>query len=705
MYIDIEFLSYFTCTAGFLILTVLIGLGKGDGVRRKYLLAASASTTIWAGSVVLAPWIGASGIAFSLLELVRTLAWIGFGYSLMDTPENIRARNTRKIAFYGICSACIVASLIGIFAGHLGLRPELVAASHTALGASRILLTVIGLLVVENILRNANAEKRWALKYLCFGMGAVFAYDFLLYADSILFLRVNDVLFDARGFVNALVAPMMAVGVSRSKTWDVDIHVSRRMVFHSAALIGSGLYLLGIAGAGYYLKQFGGDWGQILQIVFLFTATVALFVLMGSAAARARAKIWISKHFFSYKYDYREEWLRFIRTVAAEERHSSLHERIIQSIAAIVDCSAGALWVLNREDNAYLPTADWNMGDRLPAEPCDSGFISFLDESRWIIDLGEFDSDREHYKGASFPKWLTENPRAWLVVPVVHKGELTAFLVLGSPRIRREMAWEDYDLLKIVGNQAASYLAEQQAMNELSDARRLEAFNQRFAFVVHDIKNLVSQMSLMLQNAEKHGDNPDFQKDMLATVGNSVGRLKQLLTQFQAEQPDQAVAHRRELADILSSVAANWKQQKSDIEFSFQGPPNDALFDGDRLESVLNHLLQNAIEAAGINGKVSFRYVMDESLTVLEIEDDGPGMDAAYIQDQLFRPLDTVKPGGYGLGAYQTRELVRQLGGRLEVESKIGQGTIMRVILPNTNLQETARATDHATPIRIIPGA
>jgi putative PEP-CTERM system histidine kinase len=705
VYFDIEFLSYIFCAAGFLILTVLVSLGKGDGGRRKYLLAASTSTTVWAGTVALAPWIGASGIAFSLLELVRTLAWIGFAYSLMDTPENIHARNTRKIAFYGICSVCIVASLTGIFAEHFGFRPELVMASHTALGASRILLTVIGLLLVENILRNANAEQRWALKYLCFGMGAVFAYDFLLYADSILFLRINNVLFDARGFVNALVAPLMAVSVSRSKTWDVDIHVSRQMVFHSAALVGSGLYLLGIAGAGYYLKQFGGDWGQILQVVFLFGAAVALLVLLGSAAARARAKIWISKNFFSYKYDYREEWLRFIRTVAAEERHSSLHERIIQSIAAIVDCSAGALWVLNREDNAYLPTAGWNMGDRLPAEPRDSSFISFLDESRWIIDLGEFDSDREHYKGAHFPKWLTENPRAWLVAPFVHKGDLTAFLVLGSPKVRREMAWEDYDLLKIVGNQAASYLAEQQAMNELSDARRLESFNQRFAFVVHDIKNLVSQMSLMLQNAEKHGDNPDFQKDMLATVGNSIGRMKQLLTQFQAEQPGQTFAHHKKLGDILSSVAANWKKQKADIQFSFQSPPIDVLFDSERLESVLNHLLQNAIEAAGINGKVSFRHLMDEGVNILEIEDNGPGMDAAYIQDQLFRPLDTVKPDGYGLGAYQTRELVRQLGGRLDVESKVGQGTIMRVILPITNLQETPLTTNHATPIRIIPGA
>jgi putative PEP-CTERM system histidine kinase len=670
---------------------VLVRLGKGDGVRHKYLLAASIGSTIWAGSVVLAPWIGTSGTAFALLELIRTLAWVAFAYVLMDPITNIDAPNIRKIAFLSICSVCVVASLAGIFAPNFNLPPALMKASQIGLGASRVLLNVVGLLLVENILRNATMEHRWALKYLCFGMGAVFAYDFLLHVDSVLFLRINNALFDSRGFVNALVAPLIAVGVSRSATWDVDIHVSRRMVFHSSALLGSGLYLLGIAAAGYYFKKFGGDWGQILQIVFLFVAAVTFIIFFGSASVRARAKVWISKHFFSYKYDYREEWQRFILTVGAEGRHSSLHQRIVQSIAAIVNCSAGALWVLNADDKAYLPTAGWNMGDRLPAEPADSSFISFLDDSRWVIDLEEHGANKDNYNGASLPNWLTENPRAWLVVPIVHKGVLTAFLVLGSPRIRREMAWEDFDLLKIVGNQAASYLAEEQAMNELSDARRLEAFNQRFAFVVHDIKNLVSQMSLMLQNAEKHGDNPEFQKDMLATVGNSVDRMKQLLAQFKAEQTSETSEQKAELKDVLLDVAANWKQQKSDIQISFSDPPLTINVDKDRVDSVLNHLLQNAIEAAGINGKVCFRQKVDGDSIILEIEDNGPGMDAAYIQDQLFRPLDSAKSDGFGLGAYQTRELVRQLGGRLDVDSKIGRGTIMRVILPRKEDQALPR--------------
>ncbi|MBL4720872.1 MAG: PEP-CTERM system histidine kinase PrsK, partial [Alphaproteobacteria bacterium] len=437
-------------------------------------------------------------------------------------------------------------------------------------------------------------------------------------------------------------------------------------------------------------------------IVFLFGAVIAFTALIGSASARAQAKFWISKHFFSYKYDYREEWLQFIETIASEERQSSLQQRIVRATAAIVDCSAGALWVLRAEDKAYLPSANWNMGERLPAEPSNSPFISALNRSHRVIDLDSTKTTSKEFGDIEIPTWIKENNRAWLVTPIVDRGNLSAFLILGNPRVRRDLTWEDFDLLKTVGQQAASYLAEEKAMNELTDARRLESFNQRFAFVVHDIKNLVSQMSLLLQNAKKHGDNPEFQKDMLATVGNSVTQLNQLLTRFKADGGE-GDEDKRKIADILASIARTWTQQKPDLEVSFQGAPPDFYVNEEKLESILNHLLQNAIEAIDINGKVSFRQTMDDNALMLEIEDNGPGMSADYIQDHLFRPLDTQKSDGYGLGAYQTRELVRQLGGRLEVESTVGEGTIMRILLPRDD-KHSGMTPDTQRPGKHRPG-
>jgi putative PEP-CTERM system histidine kinase len=288
MYINIEFFSYFSCTIAFSVLSTLIFFGKKGGTHRKILLTATASTAIWSGSAALAPWIGTSGAVFALLELFRTLSWVFVAYSLFKARLGGGASKLYKSLLMGLFGLSITITCLGVLTANLPAPQYLLMASQTALGGTRVILAVIGLMLVENIFRNAGPEKRWALKYICFGMVTIFGYDFLLHADSVLFLRLDPALFGARGFINALAAPLIAISVSRYETWDMDIHVSRRIVFHTAALLASGLYLLGIAGAGFYLKQFGGNWGQILQIVFLFGAVIAFVALLGSASARAR---------------------------------------------------------------------------------------------------------------------------------------------------------------------------------------------------------------------------------------------------------------------------------------------------------------------------------------------------------------------------------------------------------------------------------
>lgn len=369
--------------------------------------------------------------------------------------------------------------------------------------------------------------------------------------------------------------------------------------------------------------------------------------------------------------------------MATDDSGIGLHDRILRSIADIIQSSSGGLWVLRQEDNAYLPTALWQMGDRRPAVPTQSDLVKFLGETQWIVDLDEYRSDGSRYGDVEIPDWIAGNKRAWLVVPLIYRDSVQGFAILGDPKARRTLDWEDFDLLRTVGHQAASYLAEQQAMNELSDARRLQDFNRRSAFIVHDIKNVVSQMSLMMQNAERFGDNPDFQKDMLTTVGNSVTRMKDLLERFKsAQEEDQQVASDlMSLPAIVRQVAENWRKQKGDMVVEIDGSVSLPV-NREKMSSILDHLLQNAIEAAGTDGVVTLREKVIDDEVCIEVEDDGPGMDQAYVDAHLFRPLDSEKTTGFGLGAYQTRQLVRELGGRLEVRSEVGKGTTMRVILP-----------------------
>jgi len=695
---QIEVIGYLLCAAAFLPLGVLILLSRAR-TRYKYLILAGCGATIlWSGMIGVAPWIRPTIFIVTLLEVARDVVWLSFITVLIATSLNrVRVRVGMIVA--AISGAGLLA-LGTFFTTWISAPAGIQALTVKLSGGGHVLLAVLGLLLLENLYRNADEETRWSVKHICFGLGAVFAYDFFLYADAALFNRIDESLFRARGFVNILAVPLAAVSVSRARAWGMDLHVSREVVFHSAALVGTGLYLLVMAGAGYYIRQFGGEWGVVFQTIFLFGAFLILLILFSSQSLRAKIRVWISKHFFSYAYDYRQEWLRFTQTISLDEQGTSLHDRILHAVADIVGRTSGALWILHDNDRSFLPSAQWNFRggfpeEILPAEPADSDFCTYLATSHWVVDLRQYADNPGHYGGLVLPNWLGNHPKADMVVPLIHRDALCAFLVLGAPRAYQPLDWETYDLLKAVGGQAASYLKEEQAANALSDARRLESFNQRFAFVIHDLKNLVGQMTLLLKNAERHGDDPEFQKDLLATVNNSVIRMRELLEKFKAEhgvekQQDKPVPETVAevpsgqsglLSAMFAQIADTWRRQKPDLEVR-ASPVPDVLVDGTQLTSVIDHLLQNALDAAGEGGRVSLRLKGVGNEAVMEVEDNGPGMDAEFISQKLFRPLKSSKDGGYGLGAFQVRELVREMGGRLEVSSTPGKGTTMRVILP-----------------------
>ena len=180
---------------------------------------------------------------------------------------------------------------------------------------------------VEQIMRNAHIESRRAVKYLCIGMGVLFAYDFYLYSHALLFRGIDMTTWDVRGFVNAMIVPVLGVAIARDPNLSLHIFVSRRMVFHTTALLGMGLYLIAMGAGGYYIRTFGGEWSAVIQTIFLFGAGLILMVLLFSGRVRASLRVLINKHFFHYKFEYREEWLRFIHTLTTEEPNEQLRER------------------------------------------------------------------------------------------------------------------------------------------------------------------------------------------------------------------------------------------------------------------------------------------------------------------------------------------------------------------------------------------
>jgi putative PEP-CTERM system histidine kinase len=276
------------------------------------------------------------------------------------------------------------------------------------------------------------------------------------------------------------------------------------------------------------------------------------------------------------------------------------------------------------------------------------------------------------------------------LVPLRVAETLIGFVVLQQPRTAVPINWEVRDLLKTASRQAAGFLAQMHATEALLESRKFEAFNRMSAFVVHDLKNIVTQLSLMMKNARRLQDNPEFQQDMLATVDNAVEKMRQLMTQLREGEPPAAGAAGVALAPILRRLAeaAAARGRRVEVEIADEVSTRGS---GERLERVLGHLVQNALDATTPGQRVWTALARASGRARVEIGDAGAGMTAEFVQSRLFRPFSSTKTAGMGIGAYESFQYLRELGGNIAVDSEVGRGTVITVTLP---LFETSQRSD-----------
>ena len=679
--------SYGLAAITYAAFAIRLALGWRGGPRATLLIVAMVVTSLWAASVVLfaqwstpTAWLAANG-----LDALRYGALFVFLASLLQGAEATGARSpSLRIPVAPWTLALVVAALAasvlisdGSPFGQL-LGPKTRSAEYVL----RLGLAIFGLILVEQLLRRALPHARWGLKPLCVGLAGVFAFDIFFYAQAMLFSQLDSNIFVARGAANALVIPLIAMATARNTGWTLELHMSREVVFQTTALLVSGAFLIAVALAGYFVRFLGGGWGQALQIELLFAALLIGLLVASSGRFRSKLRVFVSKNFFSYRYDYRKEWLRFTRTLAEESSVPRVPERCIEALANLVESPAGALW-LKREDSGFLPASRWNMpviaADAV--EPADGSMARFMQRSGWIINLREHASDSAHYPDLVVPSWLGDIPSAWLIIPLLSGSELIGFVVLITPRAAVEVNWEVLDLLKTASRQAASYLGQMRATEALLEARKFDAFNRMSAFVVHDLKNLVAQLSLMLRNAERHRGNPDFQRDMLTTVEHVVGRMNHLMLQLRLDAAPLEKPRNADIEKLVRGVCATKTRSGAKIAVDL-APDLYAVAHDDRLEHVLGHLIQNALDATAQGGTVSVQLRGIDRFAAIDIVDTGIGMSPEFVRERLFKPFETTKATGMGIGVYESSQYVTGLGGRILIDSTPNAGTRVRVLLP-----------------------
>ncbi|MGH7089304.1 MAG: XrtA/PEP-CTERM system histidine kinase PrsK, partial [Stellaceae bacterium] len=536
-----------------------------------------------------------------VLEIARSCCWAALVLGLLYWIKPV-GRTTIAAALLVLC-----AILSGLVLASFGLSPIPPDLLELLLLGGHLALCLVGLVLVEDLFRHSTPERRWTVKYLCLGTGILFAYDFYLYSDALLFNHASRDLVAARGLINLLAVPLFGLYAARERAAGPDIAISRRFAFYSASVFAAGLYLMTMAAAGYYIRIFGGTWSVFLEAVF-FCCALLLLLPLSSGTFRARLRIFIEKSFFKYKYDYRAEWLRFSQAMSSPAPGVGLSARVIEAVGNIVESPEGGLWLPN-ESGRFALAGEWNLSRWKLARadatiPAESPLARFLAERQWVIDLVEYAAHPDRYPGLmALPDWLRGSARAWLVLPLANRKQLLGMMMLGHPRAAHELTWEDFDLLKTVAQQVASYLAEEAASEALEAARQFDAFNKRFAFVVHDIKNLASQLSLILANAAKFRGNARFQDDMIETVHEAVEKMNRMLRQLHAA-PEEAAPVRIELAPLLEKIVAVQNGIGARVSFEPREHGLAVAADEDRLKAVVEQLVQNAVDAVGRYGEV-----------------------------------------------------------------------------------------------------
>lgn len=668
--------SFLSCLVAQILLSAFFArawLNSEGSSRGRFLALAMATSIAWVLAVLLAAdsvtvygWLAVDG-----LNGLRIMAWITLLYALAGPASVTSLLHCQTIPdrLMVIASGLLLLKLGALVVAYT--LPEqafsLTVAHMTGLG-----LAVVGLILIDTLIAYAEPTRRWASKHLLLGIGAMLAFDIFYYSDLLLLRRMNEFSMTGQAWIAIFAVPLVVVGTARIRDFALAIPISREAVLQTSALIGCGAYLLAVALVTYSLQGLGWSWTPALQLVFVSGAALLLLVLASSGQLRDQWRHLITRNFFSFSHDYRREWQRLL-AIMNDDTLETLHQRLIRAAAGPFQCSGGALFLQTRHGGLQRQET-WNWLDH------------HLPTTLPPITAEALASGCELKELPGHTTMSLSDERVWLLLTLRGRGQRRAIMVLGKPRVRRRLTWEDHELLAMLGDQLGSYLVEEQLAVALDEARRFERMSKNFSFVAHDLKNIVTQLSLLLQQADRHGDKPEFLADTWLTVQDAVEKMKTMLLRLNKPSPDHdAKGQTLELTPALADVII--RKQHGELQIRYGGHPDPIAItvEPTAFATVIEQLIDNALEAGGnidISAGPAPKDSAGPAMVAIAIRDDGHGMSESFIKDRLFQPFVSTKADGFGVGMFQAREWIESWQGRMEVVSTPQHGTTITLYLP-----------------------
>ena len=666
---------------GYLGLTALLVISRNKSLIKYLLILPVLGMVFWAMASAYLPLYFSHTMQIVLFDSLKMAAWLVFLGACLR-PDDSKLQHVLRRPQFVLLLVLPILSCSIIFLAKVPVQWLFVLTTLMALQV---------LILLELLYRQA-AQQKWAYKPLVLFLGTLALLDFVLYANAIMVNHLDQLYAVSRAYVYVLIAPLLVLSVRRIRHWGISIYISRDIVLHSTLLIMAGAYLFGMALIGYAVKYFGGEWSYALQLIIATSGLLVLAALFLSNKLRSQVKVFITKHFYENQFDYRREWVKLTKHL---NEHSAqlddIYNNALQGILNAVSYQSGHLLKYQNGDFSSLTYYPSSETSKPLNQQQTADLHHYFAQKSWVIDIDELRVKPHMYNELNNRESFIEGFDYHLIVPIFRQESLWGLCLLNANASHVKLLnWEFRDYIQAVSDQVANYIFQHEDALALAENAQFAAFSRMSAFVLHDLKNVLAQIDLILANAQQHKNNPEFIEDTFETLEHTKQRMHKMLSQLtEKNSPRQTGTSQADLTELIGKVIRHQCQGLNPVPVFVQAERIYAQVDSEKFANVMYHLINNAQQATSDKGEVNIGLTQQNGFAVIKVSDTGSGMTQDFIKSRLFKPFDTTKGNaGMGIGAYDAKQYIEQIGGSIAVESEVEAGTTFILHLPLASKKE-----------------
>ena len=631
-----------------------------------------------------------SGMRFSLIgQSFMPVAWLMFSVFF--------ARGNHGDLLSKWTPVFLVLSVTAIYFANQSVSTEFLAMRHLedgsvlftigTLGRYFNIYLIVGLVLslvnLESSIRSSGGDERWQIKYLVIGVGGILFFFIYLASQSLLFSLIDIRILPVTSAVILMSVTMMGFFIVRYRLLSVDIFISRYVVYNSLTVLVVGLYLLMVGLVTQGIKYFQIPSNYFFSALFFFISLLLLMVLFFATSLRRKAQLFINRHFYKHKYEFRDTWMESIENISPKRTEEEIKKTLIKMIVDKMGAKPCHLWLYDPVSKNYhstdsmLPEEESRIGSSHP-------LIKIIKEKMNPFLIRDIVNNEQTGTDSKLTD-MVNSTRAVLCSPLVAGHDVVGFIMQGGDLSGEPYGIDDFQLLKALTTQAAVQIKNTRLAQNLIASKEIDVFSKMSSFIMHDLKNLTNSLSLLSQNARQNMDNPEFQKDAMNTIDQTITRMKTLIDKLSTVR--KGVELKMETVEIIqlinNALAKLAPSRKKDVIITTKVDDLPLVsVDRESIEMVILNVLTNAYDSIEGNGKIEVKALSNGKNVNIKISDTGVGMSDDFIEQSLFRPFKSTKSAGFGIGLYQCKDVVEAHGGRIDVESVQGKGTTFTIILP-----------------------